>query len=112
MAAGKGTREGEFDAETRRRGDRRGENMRGQGHFGFGGSSWRRIRGGALGAEKQEGAEMGAGSHRCTGRAAMVDCLPVNCIDLLQGTLDLMILQTLRWGPQHGHGIGQAIRAS
>lgn len=31
-------------------------------------------------------------------------------IDLLQGTLDLLILQTLQWGPQHGHGIGQAIR--
>ncbi len=42
----------------------------------------------------------------------MVDCLPVERIDLLQGTLDLMILQTLRWGPQHGHGIGQAIRTS
>jgi PadR family transcriptional regulator PadR len=33
-------------------------------------------------------------------------------IDLLQGTLDLLILQTLKWGPQHGHGIGQAIRVS
>jgi len=33
-------------------------------------------------------------------------------IDLLQGTLDMMILRTLRWGPQHGHGIGLAIRAS
>jgi PadR family transcriptional regulator PadR len=33
-------------------------------------------------------------------------------IDLLQGTLDLLILQTLQWGPQHGHGIGQAIRVS
>src|ERR671928_678795 len=32
--------------------------------------------------------------------------------DLLQGTLDLLILQTLRWGPQHGYGIGQAIRAN
>jgi PadR family transcriptional regulator, regulatory protein PadR len=32
-------------------------------------------------------------------------------LDLLQGTLDLLILRTLRWGPQHGHGIGQAIRA-
>jgi PadR family transcriptional regulator, regulatory protein PadR len=42
----------------------------------------------------------------------MVECLPVERIDLLQGTLDLMILQTLQWGPQHGHGIGQAIRAS
>lgn len=33
-----------------------------------------------------------------------------NRIELLQGTLDLLILQTLQWGPQHGHGIGQAIR--
>ncbi|HEY2015858.1 MAG TPA: PadR family transcriptional regulator [Bryobacteraceae bacterium] len=31
-------------------------------------------------------------------------------IDLMQGTLDLLILQVLQWGPQHGHGIGQAIR--
>jgi PadR family transcriptional regulator, regulatory protein PadR len=31
-------------------------------------------------------------------------------IDLLQGTLDLLILQVLQWGPEHGHGIGQAIR--
>ncbi|HEY7335940.1 MAG TPA: PadR family transcriptional regulator [Bryobacteraceae bacterium] len=42
----------------------------------------------------------------------MVDYLPVNRIDLLHGTLDLMILQTLKWGPRHGHGIGQAIRLS
>lgn len=42
----------------------------------------------------------------------MVECLLVDRIDLLHGTLDLMILQTLKWGPQHGHGIGQAIRAS
>ena len=33
-------------------------------------------------------------------------------VELLQGTLDMMILRTLRWGPQHGHGVGQAIRAS
>ncbi len=32
--------------------------------------------------------------------------------ELVQGTLDLLILQTLQWGPQHGHGIGQAIRIS
>ena len=32
-------------------------------------------------------------------------------IELLQGTLDLLILQVLQWGPEHGHGIGQAIRA-
>src|ERR1700735_3269976 len=35
-----------------------------------------------------------------------------NRIDLLQGTLDLLVLQTLRWGPQHGYGIALAIRAS
>ena len=32
-------------------------------------------------------------------------------LDLLQGTLDMLILRTLRWGPRHGHGIGQAIRS-
>ena len=31
-------------------------------------------------------------------------------LDLLQGTLEMLILRTLQWGPQHGHGIGQAIR--
>ena len=28
---------------------------------------------------------------------------------LLQGTLDMLILQTLQWGPEHGHGVGLAI---
>ena len=32
-------------------------------------------------------------------------------IDLVQGTLDLLILRTLQWGPQHGHGICQVIRS-
>jgi transcriptional regulator len=31
-------------------------------------------------------------------------------LDLLQGTLEMLILRTLQWGPRHGHGIGQAIR--
>src|SRR5882672_9126883 len=31
-------------------------------------------------------------------------------LELLQGTLDMLILRVLLWGPQHGHGIGQAIR--
>jgi PadR family transcriptional regulator len=34
-----------------------------------------------------------------------------NRIELLQGTLDMLILQSLRWGAQHGYGISQAIRA-
>src|SRR5215471_18772850 len=35
-----------------------------------------------------------------------------NRIELLQGTLDLLILQTLQWGPRHGYGLSQAIRAN
>jgi PadR family transcriptional regulator PadR len=35
-----------------------------------------------------------------------------NRIQLLQGTLDLLVLQTLRWGPRHGYGIAVAIRAN
>jgi transcriptional regulator len=33
-----------------------------------------------------------------------------NRIELLQGTLDMLILQTLQWGAQHGYGISQSIR--
>src|SRR5215467_2930442 len=32
-------------------------------------------------------------------------------IELLQGTLAMLILRSLQWGPQHGYGISQAIRA-
>src|SRR5687767_13545609 len=32
-------------------------------------------------------------------------------LDLLQGTLDMLVLRTLQWGAQHGHGIGQTIRS-
>jgi PadR family transcriptional regulator, regulatory protein PadR len=35
-----------------------------------------------------------------------------NRIELLQGTLDFLILQTLQWGRQHGYGISQAIRVN
>ena len=33
-------------------------------------------------------------------------------LELLQGTLDLLVLQTLRLGPAHGHAIMQAIQQS
>ena len=33
-------------------------------------------------------------------------------IELLQGTLDLLILRTLRMGPAHGHAIARAIEVT
>ena|SRR5260370_40001682 len=33
-------------------------------------------------------------------------------LELLQGTLDLLILQTLRQGPTHGHAIAKSIERS
>jgi PadR family transcriptional regulator PadR len=41
----------------------------------------------------------------------MRNARPGGRIELLQGTLDLLVLQTLQWGPQHGYGITQAIRS-
>lgn len=35
-----------------------------------------------------------------------------NRIELLQGTLDMLILQTLQWGPRHGYGLSQSIRTN
>jgi PadR family transcriptional regulator, regulatory protein PadR len=31
-------------------------------------------------------------------------------VELLQGTLDLLVLRTLLFGPKHGHGIAKAIQ--
>ncbi len=33
-------------------------------------------------------------------------------VDLLQGTLDMLILQTLLFGPKHGHNIAHSIEQS
>jgi len=33
-------------------------------------------------------------------------------IELLQGTLDMIVLQTLQWGARHGYGIAQRIRTA
>jgi PadR family transcriptional regulator PadR len=33
-----------------------------------------------------------------------------NRTELLQGTLDMLILQTLQWGPRHGYALSKAIR--
>jgi PadR family transcriptional regulator, regulatory protein PadR len=34
---------------------------------------------------------------------------PAQRIELVYGTLDMLVLRTLRWGPAHGHGIAKAI---
>jgi transcriptional regulator len=31
-------------------------------------------------------------------------------VEIMQGSLDLIILRTLRWGPMHGHGIAKFIQ--
>src|SRR5215831_6589274 len=38
-----------------------------------------------------------------------IECLHM---DLLQGTLDMLVLRTLVFGPLHGYGIAKAIRTS
>jgi transcriptional regulator len=34
----------------------------------------------------------------------------VDDLDLLQGTLDVLVLKTLSWGPRHGYSVSQWIR--
>ena len=38
--------------------------------------------------------------------------MPRTPVDLLQGTLDVLILKALSWGPQHGHAVARLIRSS
>jgi len=36
--------------------------------------------------------------------------MPRDPLDLLQGTLDVLILKTLTWGPKHGYAVAQWLR--
>ena len=36
--------------------------------------------------------------------------MPSSQLDLLQGTLDLLVLKTVSWGPAHGYGIARWIQ--
>ena len=36
--------------------------------------------------------------------------MPGADLDLLQGTLDVLVLKALSWGPRHGYGVAQWIR--
>ena len=36
--------------------------------------------------------------------------MPREPLDLLQGTLDVLILKTMTWGAAHGYGVSRAIR--
>ena len=36
--------------------------------------------------------------------------MPPRSIDVLQGTLDVLVLKALSWGPRHGHGVARIIR--
>ncbi len=33
-------------------------------------------------------------------------------LEILQGTLDMLILQTLQWGPRHGYALSKSIRTN
>jgi PadR family transcriptional regulator PadR len=35
-----------------------------------------------------------------------------NRTEILQGTLDMLVLQTLQWGPRHGYALSKAIRTN
>ncbi len=38
--------------------------------------------------------------------------MPRPSVDLLQGTLDLIVLKSLSWGPMHGFGLARWIQAT
>jgi PadR family transcriptional regulator PadR len=36
--------------------------------------------------------------------------MPPDSLDLLQGTLDVLVLRALSWGPMHGYGVARFIK--
>jgi transcriptional regulator len=38
--------------------------------------------------------------------------VPASELDLLQGTLDVLVLKTLSWGPRHGYAVARWIKDS
>jgi PadR family transcriptional regulator PadR len=38
--------------------------------------------------------------------------MPASSVDVLQGTLDVLVLKALSWGSRHGHGVARVIRDS
>ena len=36
--------------------------------------------------------------------------MTTTALDLLQGTLDILVLKALSWGPRHGHAVARIIR--
>ena len=38
--------------------------------------------------------------------------MPPSQLGLLQGTLDVLVLKSLSWGPRHGHAVARIIRST
>lgn len=51
--------------------------------------------------------ERGAPYLKLLGVSARIHDRNAMRLDLLQGTLDMMILQALSWGPMHGYGVAR-----
>jgi transcriptional regulator len=52
---------------------------------------------------------LGSGTHSSL-NTSWKDLMASSDLDLLQGTLDLLILKALTWGPKHGYGVASWVR--
>ena len=50
------------------------------------------------------------GTHASLPQTLYGTRMPTRSLDLLQGTLDLLVLKTLSWGPTHGYGVARWIQ--